>query len=191
MKVILTERVKTLGNVGEIVNVSAGYARNYLLPNELAMFANEGNKSAIADQQRRLAKKVDAQKKAAEDMKQAIEKLKLEFVKKVGANGSLFGTVTSSEIAKELEKMGIEIERRQIVIDTPIKQVGEHKVKMKVFPGIEAVLNFKVTIDPVQAEEMKKKQEAAREKKKAEKIRAAAAAEAAETAPAAETEENA
>lgn len=171
MKVILTERVKSLGNVGEIVNVSSGYARNFLIPGNKAVLADDGNTKQMADMEKMLAKKVAAEKSAAEEVAKSLSGKTITLVKKVGGNGSLFGTVTNTELAKELEKDGITIERRLIQIDTPIKTLGTYDITAKVFKGVEATFKVKVEIDPKQAEEMKKKQAAAAKKKaaKAEK----------------------
>ncbi len=168
MKVILTERVKALGNVGEIVNVSAGHARNFLLPNGLAVLADAGNKKALDNQKRALNKKVEAQKNEASALKSKLDSVKLQLVKKVGASGRLFGTVTSSDLAKELEKQGYDVERRLIFVDTPIKAIGNYKVRAKLFSGVEATFEVQVQMDPAQAEELKAKQAEA-ERKAAEK----------------------
>ena len=156
MKVILTERVKALGNIGEIVNVSPGHARNYLIPNKKAKLADEGNEKQMKDYQK---------------MPDKISGLTVNLVKKIGGNGRLFGTVTNSELAKELEKLGAAVERRLITIEEPIKTLGDYEITAKLFKGVEATFKVKVEIDPKQAEEMKKKQEAAAKKKaaKAEK----------------------
>jgi len=163
MKVIITERVKTLGNVGEIVNVSQGYARNYLIPNGFAVVADESNKKQTAHHEKMLAKAVAAEQAEATSMKSKIEGLTLELVKKVGGTGKLFGTVTNAELAKELEKQGIELERRLISL-APIKALGSYDVKVKLFKEIEATFKVNVVIDPKQAEEIKAKQEAAAKK---------------------------
>jgi large subunit ribosomal protein L9 len=161
MKVILTEKVPTLGNIGEIVNVSAGYARNYLVPNRLAMVADDANKNLLAAQQKSLAKKVKAQKDAAIEIKKKLEGVTVELIKKVGASGKLFGTVTTSELAKELEGKGFEVERRLIHLESPIKGLGTFNAKAKLFAEVEATFKVKVAIDPKQAEELKKAQEEA------------------------------
>ncbi len=160
MKVILTDNVKTLGNVGEIVNVSPGYARNYLFKNSLATLADEGNKKQLADKQKMLAKKIGEQKVAAEAIKSSVEKVTLTFIKKVGASGKLFGTVTNSEISKALAEQDIDIARRMIIIEDPIKSVGSFGVKAKIFEGVEANFKVNVEMDPKQIEENKKKAEA-------------------------------
>lgn len=188
MKVILTEKVKTLGNVGEIVNVTAGYARNFLFPKRLAVVADVSNTKMLEHQQRTLAKKVDAEKKIAMDLKKKIDGTTIEFIKKVGLNGKLFGTVTNNEIAQELEKQGVAVERRQITIEEQIKGVGTFAVKAKIFAGVEAEFKIKVSQDAKQAEEMKaqlaemKKAKEAKAKMDADKAEAAAAELAAQEA---------
>jgi large subunit ribosomal protein L9 len=187
MKVILTENVKALGNTGDIVNVSMGFARNYLIPNKFAILADASNKKQMADYEKMLAKKIAEQKAAAQDVAAKLKGLTINLVKKVGGSGALFGTVTNTELAKELEKQGIVLERRLIELVSPIKNLGTFDVKAKIFKGVEAVFKVKVEIDPVQAEELKKQQESG-SSKKAAKAAAKAAAEAA-AAEATETTE--
>lgn len=175
MKVILTEKVPALGNIGEIVNVSAGHARNYLVPNGFAMVADDSNKKLLAAQQKSLGKKIQAQKDAANEIKKQIEGITLELIKKVGASGKLFGTVTNAELSKELETKGLHVERRLIHLDAPIKGLGIFTAKAKIFQDIEATFKIKVVIDPKQAEELKVAQE---EALKNAEIRKKAAAEA-------------
>lgn len=190
MKVILTEKVPTLGNIGEIVNVSAGHARNYLVPNGFAMVADEGNKRLLAAQQKSLGKKIQAQRDAANETKKKIEGLTIELIKKVGASGKLFGTVTNAELSKELESRGLTVERRLIHLDSPIKGLGIFTAKAKIFQDIEATFKVKIAIDPKQAEELKLAQEEALKAAEARKKAAAEAKAAGESAtPAAEMTE--
>ena len=190
MKVILTEKVPTLGNIGEIVNVSAGHARNYLVPNGFAMVADDSNKKLLAGQQKSLAKKIKAQRDAALELKKKVEGTTIELIKKVGASGKLFGTVTNAELSKELEARGIEVERRLIHLESPIKGLGTFNAKAKIFQDVEAVFKVKVAIDPKQAEELKKNQEEALKAAEARKKAAADAKAAGDTAaPAAELTE--
>lgn len=170
MKVILTEKVPSLGNIGEIVNVSAGHARNYLVPNGFAMVADDSNKRLLTAQQKSLAKKMKAQKDAAVEVKKKIEGLTLELIKKVGASGKLFGTVTNAELSKELLAKGFDVERRQIQLETPIKGLGIFNAKAKLFNDVEAVFKIKIAIDPKQAEELKKAQEEAVKNAEAKKV---------------------
>lgn len=183
MKVILTEKVKALGTIGEIVNVSAGYARNFLFPRKFAVLADDKNSNVLKDKQKALAKKISAEKAAAEATKKKLEGLTVELIKKVGSNGRLFGAVTSQEIAKELEKQGILVERRLITVDGSIKSLGTYDVKAKLFNDVVANFKLKVAIDAVMAEQLKKEQAEAQKrnaekKAKAEAAKAAAAAEA-------------
>ena len=169
MKVILTDKVRSLGNIGEVVNVSQGFARNYLIPKSLAKLADEGNSKQMADYQKMLAKKVAEEKAAAEELAKKVSGITVSLIKKVGGNGRLFGTVTNSELAKELEAQGVSVERRLITIENPIKTLGEFEITAKLFKGIEANFKVKVEIDPKQAEEMKARQEAIAAKKAAKK----------------------
>jgi large subunit ribosomal protein L9 len=164
MKVILVERVPTLGNVGEIVNVSQGYGRNYLIPNKKAVLADDGHKAELENSRKRLQKKMDGEKKEALGLKKKVEGLKLELVKKVGASGRLFGTVTTSELSKHLGEKGIVIERRTLIVSEPIKKVGNFTVTAKLFTDVEASFQVKVVMDPKQVEELKAKQEKAAKK---------------------------
>lgn len=175
MKVILTEKVPTLGNVGEIVNISAGYARNFVIPNKLGVVADAGNAKALANQQKALAKKVAEQKADAQAVKSKIDGLTLEFVKKAGANGKLFGAITTLDLSHELKSKGIEIERRLITVNNAMKNLGKFTAKVKLFQGVEAEFKINIVMDPAQAEELKAKQIAA-EKRKEEKAAAAALA---------------
>lgn len=175
MKVILTEKVKALGMIGEIVNVSAGFARNFLFPRQLALLADEKNANMIKDKQKALAKKVAGEKAIAEEAKKKIEGMTLELIKKVGANGRLFGAVTNQEIATELEKKGVSVERRQIVIEGSIKTLGTYDVKARLFQDVIANFKVKVAIDAAMAEELRKAQEDAQRRNAEKKAKAEAA----------------
>jgi large subunit ribosomal protein L9 len=172
MKVILIEKVKALGTIGEI-----------LYPNKLAILADEKNSNVLKDKQKALAKKIGAEKATAEALKKKLEGITVELIKKVGANGRLFGAVTSQEIAKELEKAGVSVERRLLTFDGSIKSLGTYDVKAKLFNDVTATFKLKVAIDAAMAEELKRQQAEAQKrnaekKAKAEALKAAAAAEA-------------
>ena len=121
---------------------------------------------------------MEAAKKVATDLKNELDKVELDLVKKVGANGTLFGTVTTNELSKLLAAKGLEVARRTISLTNPIKSVGEYEAIVKLFSGVEATFKVKVTMDPKQEEQMKKKaaeaveRKAAREKEKAEALAA-------------------
>jgi len=190
MKIILTERIKNLGSIGEVVNVSEGYARNFLIPKKLGKLADDSNAKQMADYQKMLAKRVQEEKAAAQATAKELAGLNITLVKKIGGNGRLFGTVTNTEIANELEKQNIVIERRVISIPTAIKTLGEYEITAKLIAGVEATFKVKVVIDPKQAEELKKKQEAS-EKKAAAKKEKDANGETEEVSAEATTEETA
>lgn len=177
MKVILTEKVASLGNVGEVVNVSAGHARNYLIPNRKAVLADGSNKAQMEHYNKMLAKKVGEEKSAAESIKKQLDGMKIELIKKVGANGKLFGTVTTTELSQILGEKGLTVEKRVLVVDNPIKSVGTFTVKAKLFSGVDAEFTVKIEMDPKQAEEMKQKAEAAAKKKAKAQADAAEAGE--------------
>lgn len=180
MKVILTEKVQSLGNVGEIVNVSSGYARNFLFPKKVAMVANERNEKYLENQKKKLAKKIEAEKIVATEIAKKVNGLTLEFTKRISGNGKLFGTISTHDISTALNSQGIDVEKRLIVIETPIKTIGTFDIQAKLFKDVDAAFKVKVILDPVQAEEIKKKEELALKKKKEAPAEEAAAEEGAE-----------
>jgi large subunit ribosomal protein L9 len=184
MKVILIERVSTLGDIGEMVKVSPGYARNFLFPRKLAIFADAAHQRQLENQKRRLTKKIEAQRNVALELKKKIEQVQIDLVKKVGANGKLFGSVTTQELAHELENRGVKIDRRQIITESAIKSTGNYSVRVKLFTDVDAHFKVKVMMDPKQIEEMKARQASGEKKVKGKKAKAeeasAAAPEAAE-----------
>ena len=166
MKVILIENVRLVGNIGEIVNVSPGHARNFLFPRGLAIFADESNKKTLANQKRALSRKIDEEKAKALEAKKKIDGLKIELVKKVGGNGKLFGMVTSAELSKELREREINVEKRLISMEIPIKSTGTFNVKVKIFQDIVGAFQVKVKMNDKQLEELKRKSRTVSKKKK-------------------------
>lgn len=135
MKVILQKDIPNLGDAGDIKEVSPGYARNYLLPRKLVIMANESSKRAI-DHQKKLVKiKKEKRKKQSEKLAESMAGLELQMAVQVGEEGKLFGSVTAMDIAKKLKEKGFEIDKRKIVIETPIKQEGEYTIKIKLDEG--------------------------------------------------------
>ncbi len=190
MKVILTEKVKALGTIGEIVNVSAGFARNYLFPNKFALLADDKNSNILKDKQKALGKKVAAERDAALAVKKKLDGMTVELIKKVGSNGRLFGAVTSQEISKELEKAGVQVERRLLTVDGSIKSLGTYDVKAKLFADVTANFKLKVAIDAAMAEQLKKEQAEAQKRNAEKKAKAEAAKAEAAAAEAAALAEN-
>ena len=173
MKVVLLEKVKSVGNVGDVVNVSAGHARNFLIPGGLAVSADEGSEKSMSHHQKMLMKRVEAEKSTAVAAKSKLDGIVIEFVKKVGLNGKLFGSITSTELAVELATRGFEVERRQLTIENPIKGIGTFNIKAHLFKGVDANFQVKVAMDPAQAEEFKAQQLAAQKRAEKKKLEAA------------------
>lgn len=176
MKVILTEKVKSLGNIGEMVNVSPGFARNYLIPKQFAVTADDTNKKQAEHHQKMLANKMAEHKSEAEVLAKKVEGVSIQMIKRIGASGKLFGSVTTVEISHELALKGIDVEKRLLLIEKPIKALGTFKVKAKIYSGVEANFTVEVQADPKQMEELKKRaEEIALQKAAAEAQNAAAA----------------
>lgn len=144
MEVILKEDVESLGHRGDVVKVANGYGRNYLLPKRLAIEATESNKSVIAQMKESANRKSAKEKAEAHTQAEKLNAVELTFERKVGANDHLFGSVTSADIAAELEKQGYAIDRRKIALDEPLKQLGEFHVPVKLFREVNA--HVKVTV---------------------------------------------
>jgi large subunit ribosomal protein L9 len=138
-KVLLREDVDDLGARGEIVRVRAGYARNYLLPRNLAVEATAGNVKGIEAERAALLKKEAKERASAEAQSEAMGSLDLEFKRKAGEQGALYGSVTSMDIAEALRQRGYEIDRHRIHLREPLKRLGEYTVPVR--------LHREVTID--------------------------------------------
>jgi large subunit ribosomal protein L9 len=143
MKVILRENVEHLGQIGDVVKVAPGYARNFLLPRGFAMAATEGNQKALAHAKRQLEYKKNKVLEGARALAAKIESLTISVAHQAGEEGKLFGSVTNMEVAELLKAQGVEIDRKKIEMDV-IKQVGEHTAKVKLHP--EVVASLKVTV---------------------------------------------
>lgn len=146
MKVILREEVESLGGIGQIVSVKDGYARNFLIPKKFAVAANEKNKKALEHELRVIESRRKKVRLTADELKAKIEAVRLVLKAKAGEEEKLFGSVTSMDIAEGLKAMGIEVDRKKIVLDQPIKRLGEHTVGLKIHPEVTA--EFKVEVRP-------------------------------------------
>lgn len=149
MKVILMEKVPFLGSVGEIVQVSPGYGRNYLLPRKLAVVASEKSERELQNYRRRLAKKIAEEKERSLSIQKKLEGLTLEVRRKVGSRGKLFGAVTTLDISKELTERGIHVERRSMSLERPIKSLGLFDVRFKNSTGVDVSFQVKVSPDSI------------------------------------------
>jgi large subunit ribosomal protein L9 len=144
MNVILTENVKGLGNMGDVVKVKPGYARNFLVPNKLAVEASDRNLKELEHHRRQLSRKAEKLSKEAAVLKGRIEAVEIVLTHRAGDEGKLFGSVTSMEIEAALAAKGIEIDRRKIHLDHPIKALGSHEVEIKLNAGVNATLKVSV-----------------------------------------------
>jgi large subunit ribosomal protein L9 len=138
MEVILRQAVDNLGHPGDIVNVSAGFARNYLLPRGFAYEATAGNKKRMEQERERLEAAESSRREAAEELAKKLEPVSLTFSARVGEEGKLFGSVTTADIAHQLEGQGFKIEKRQIDLHEPIKALGVYRVPIRVHADVRA-----------------------------------------------------
>jgi large subunit ribosomal protein L9 len=146
MEVILRETIDTLGRAGQIVKVKAGYARNYLLPRKLAYPVTAGNLKVIEFERQSLVRKEAKQKGEAEQLKAMLDKVEITIRRKVGEQNTLYGSVTNSDVAEELEKKSFQIEKRKIHMDDHIKQIGEFDIPIRLFKDVTA--NIKLKVEP-------------------------------------------
>ena len=144
MEVILKEDVANLGHRGDVVKVADGYGRNFLLPRKLALQATLINKAVIEQMKTSAARRSASEKALAEQLAARLEPLVLSFTRKSGENGHLFGSVTSSDIAGDLETKGIEVDRRKIQLDEPLKSLGDFSVAIKLHREVTAHIKVKV-----------------------------------------------
>ena len=144
MEVILKEDVVKLGHRGDVVKVADGYGRNYLLPGKLAIEATEANKAVIEQMKGSAIRKSAKEKAQSEELSKQMQEVELSFERKVGEDEQLFGSVTSGDIAHELELKGFTIDRRKISLDEPLKTLGEFHVPIKLHR--EVTTHVKVTI---------------------------------------------
>ena len=140
MQVILLENVPSLGNAGDLVKVSDGYGRNYLIPQKKALLATEKSLKVVEHQKRQVQQRLEKGKKDAEKLGQEIEKLSCTFSKTVGESGKLFGSVTSMDIENYLKENGIDIDRKKIILEEPIKNLGMFTVSIKLSAEVTAQL---------------------------------------------------
>jgi large subunit ribosomal protein L9 len=142
--ILLREDIENLGGRGEVVKVRAGYARNYLLPRGLALLATKGNLKQVEAERAALLKKAATEKATAELQADQMKEIALEFVRKAGEEGTLFGSVTSMDIAEALKEKGYEIDRKRITLKDAIKITGEYSVPVKLHR--EVILNVPVKV---------------------------------------------
>jgi large subunit ribosomal protein L9 len=145
MRVILTTDLPPVGKAGQAIDVANGYGRNYLIPRGLAILATPGNERSLAQQQKaRLAREAKT-KAEAQALAAQLQQLSLSIAKKTGEGDRLYGSVTSMDIANLLKGKGFALDRRKIVLDTPLKTLGTHKIPIRLHPEVVAEVEVAVT----------------------------------------------
>ena len=153
MEVILKEDIATLGHRGDVVKVAEGYGRNYLLPKKLALQATAQNKAVIEQMKSSAARRSASEKALAEGVAAQLAPVELTFTRKTGENGHLFGSVTSADIAHELEAKGFDVDRRKIQLAEPLKALGEVTVAIKLHREVTAQVKVVVVAEAEEATE--------------------------------------
>ena len=144
MEVILRQHVDNLGRRGEVVKVADGYARNYLLPRKLALIATDGNKKQIERERVKFDAKEAEEQKVAGSLAERLAKVEIEISRKVGETEALYGSVTTSDVAAALESKGLEIDRRKIQLQEPIKKLGEYEIPVKLHREVTTKIKVRV-----------------------------------------------
>src|SRR5262245_36155994 len=144
MKVLLKQDVKGIGKKGEMLEVKEGYARNFLIPNGLAVEASGGALKEAQEQQKSVERHKAKEKAEAQDLADKLKGLTLTLRHKAGDEGKLFGSITNAEIAAALKEKGFEIDKKQIVLEEPIRLLGNHQVKVKLHSEVSGILPVNV-----------------------------------------------
>ncbi len=146
MKVVLLKDVKGQGKKDQVINVSDGYARNFLLPKGLAVEADSKVMNEIKNKEASKQHKIELEKAAANELKAKLETVVVKLTGKAGADGRLYGSITSSDIAEGLEKQhGLKVDRRKIVMDGPVKAFGTYAFDVKLYPEISGKINVVIS----------------------------------------------
>jgi large subunit ribosomal protein L9 len=145
VEVILREDVTNLGRRGDVVKVAEGYGRNFLLPQGKAMAVTTANKAMVEKEKKAAVARAAKEKSEAEELAGRIASLRFVAPRKVGENEQLYGSVTSGDVADFLRGKGIELDKRKVQLEDPIKRLGDHEVKIKIHPEVVASLKLLVT----------------------------------------------
>lgn len=159
MKLILKEDVKALGAIGSIVDVANGYGRNYLIPRNLAVEANPRNIKQFEHEKKIILVKAEKIRQSAESVAEKLSRMTVSVEAKAGEEDKLFGSVTSKDIAKLISSQGIEVDKRKIVLEEPIKRIGTHEITVKLHHDVSA--NVKVEVTRADQEEIAPQEEPA------------------------------
>jgi len=147
MKVILTADVEKVGNLGDIIEVKKGFARNFLLPRKYAVEVTAHHVALMENKKKKHLKQLEIEKLSAMEQKTKLEAISLTITKKAGENDVLFGSVTTAELEKELKALGVSIEKKKLHLDEPIKRLGNYTLKVKLFKDVDAEIKIAVLKD--------------------------------------------
>jgi len=154
MRVILTKNIPTLGSVGDVREVAAGYGRNYLIPQGMAVLATPGAMQEIETLKRLERRRLDKVRAEMEDLAKRVGRIQLTFPARVGETGRLYGSITASDIAEGIEaQLGQEFDRRKIVLEESLRTLGEHVVPVHFMPGVDAQVSVTIVPDAESAAE--------------------------------------
>jgi len=152
MEVILLERVEKLGQIGDVVTVKNGFARNYLLPNKKALRANESNRKVFEANRARIESDNAEKRVEAEKASKGVEGKTVQLIRQASNVGALYGSVSARDIVEALEGEGAKVSKSQVVLDRPIKAIGMHEVKIALHPEVAVTVKVNVARSPEEAE---------------------------------------
>ena len=147
MKLILRADVENLGSLGDVVEVKPGYGRNFLLPQGLAMVASQANLKVFEQERNKLQARMDSLRGEAQEIQARLEALEVVITMHVGDNDKLYGSVTTTIIGDALAALGVDVDRRRILMDAPIRTLGEHPVRVRLHASVIALVPVKVVSD--------------------------------------------
>lgn len=159
MRVILKQDVENLGRKGDLVNVSPGYGRNYLIPKKLALEVTASNMKMIEIERQALKKKIEQERLSSQEIIQKLTEITLSFSRKAGEKDIIFGSVSAADIKDALDKLGFDIDKKKIILEEPIKRLGNYTVPIKVYHEDKVMVKIEVVKEEGPGEEEKKKEE--------------------------------
>ncbi|MCA1743479.1 MAG: 50S ribosomal protein L9 [Desulfovibrionales bacterium] len=163
MQVILRSDVDNLGRLGDVVNVKPGYGRNYLIPKGMAMPATKANKNVFDRERKKLEAQVEKIRQAAQSLADKLNQAHVIIPVRVGENEKLYGSVTTTNIGDALAEMGLELDRRKIVLDNPLRTLGDFEVEVKIHQDVQSVVKVSVIKHGTTLEDAPKSKESAEE----------------------------
>jgi len=158
MRVILKQDVENLGRKGDLVNVSRGYGRNYLIPKKLALEVTSSNMKMIEIERQALRKRIEKERLSYQELIQKLNEITLSFPRKAGEKDIIFGSVSAQDIKDALEKLGFDVDKKKIILDEPIKRLGNYTIPIKVYHEDKASLKIEVRKEEGTAEGERKKE---------------------------------